>query len=93
MKLHLLALALVSCIDAVTLHDDFNDGPNKSKGFLRDNYIKDDPPQEAKGTGHPEFEGQVYGHSRLVNETEKEEANKQEFQYGYHKYVSGLKYS
>ena len=53
------------------------------------------PEQEAKGTGHPEFEGLsgAGGHSVLVNTTDLEEANKQELQYGYHKYVSGVKYS
>ena len=62
----------------------FTDGPNKNVGYTRDNYIKDAPPQTAKGTGHPDYEGQVYGRSKIINDTYvKPECKDNEFNYGY----------
>ena len=57
MKLSILSLVLVSQIEAISLHGDFNDGPDKNVGYTRDNYIKDKTLQEAKGTGHSEYQG------------------------------------
>ena len=62
----------------------YNDGSNKNVGFVRDNYIKNDPPQTAKGTGHPDYEGQVHGRSKLVNDTYvKPDCASNEWGYGY----------
>ena len=62
----------------------YTDGPNKNVGYQRDNYIKDAPAQTAKGTGHPEYEGQVYGRSKVVDESYvKPDCQHNEWNYGY----------
>ena len=77
MKAYVLALALVAQTEGIRINaissDDaatpsaapaYNDGNHKNVGFTRDNYVKDAPKQEAKGTGHPEYEGVVHGRSK-----------------------------
>ena len=67
MKAYILALALFSQTSGIRINaisSDYNDGDHKNVGQIRDNYVKDAPKQEAKGTGHPEFEGVVHGRSK-----------------------------